>query len=133
VLTLYHNLIKRGVNVVLNCSEVPPVLCYPDELNQVWTNIVHNALHAMDYQGTLTIDAIEEGDQIKITVTDTGKGIPSEIQQKIFDPFFTTKALGEGSGLGLHIVKQIIDKHQGKIKVRSIPGLTVFTVYLPTS
>ncbi|MEG3877251.1 response regulator [Microcoleus sp. herbarium7] len=131
VLTLYHNLIKRGVNVVLNCSEVPPVLCYPDELNQVWTNIVHNALHAMEYQGTLTIDAISEGDQIKITVTDTGKGIPPEIQQKIFDPFFTTKALGEGSGLGLHIVKQIIDKHQGKIKVRSIPGLTVFTVYLP--
>ncbi len=131
VLTLYHNLIKRGVNIVLNCSEVPPVLCYPDELNQVWTNIVHNALHAMDYQGTLSIDAIEEGEQIKITMTDTGKGIPQEIQQKIFEPFFTTKPLGEGSGLGLHIVKQIIDKHQGKIEVESVPGQTTFTVYLP--
>jgi len=113
VLTLYHNQIKHGVNVVLNCPELPPILCYPDELNQVWTNIVHNALHAMDYQGTLTIDAIEEDEQIKITMTDTGKGIPLEIQQKIFEPFFTTKPLGEGSGLGLHIVKQIIDKHQG--------------------
>lgn len=131
VLTLYHNQIKCGVNVVLNCPELPPVLCYPDELNQVWTNIVHNALHAMDYQGTLTIDAIEEDEQIKITVTDTGKGIPFEIQQKIFEPFFTTKPLGEGSGLGLHIVKQIIDKHQGKIEVESLPGQTRFTVYLP--
>ncbi|MEG3840991.1 response regulator [Microcoleus sp. herbarium14] len=131
VLTLYHNQIKRGVNVVLNYPELPPVLCYPDELNQVWTNIVHNALYAMDYQGTLTIDAIEEDEQIKITVTDTGKGIPFETQQKIFEPFFTTKPLGEGSGLGLHIVKQIIDKHQGKIEVESLPGQTTFTVYLP--
>ncbi|TAE94067.1 MAG: sensor histidine kinase, partial [Oscillatoriales cyanobacterium] len=119
------------VNVVLNLPELPPVLCYPDELNQVWTNIVHNALHAMDYQGTLTIDAMEEDEQIKITMTDTGKGIPFDIQQKIFEPFFTTKSLGEGSGLGLHIVKQIIDKHQGKIEVKSLPGQTTFTVYLP--
>ena len=131
VLTLYHNQIKHGVNVVLNCPELPPVLCYPDELNQVWTNIVHNALHAMDYQGTLTIDAIEEDECIKITMTDTGKGIPLEIQQKIFEPFFTTKPLGEGSGLGLHIVKQIIDKHQGKIEVESVPGQTTFIIYVP--
>ena len=131
VLTLYHNQIKHGVNVVLNCPELPPVLCYPDELNQVWTNIVHNALHAMDYHGTLSIDTIEEDEHIKITMTDTGKGIPSEIQQKIFEPFFTTKPLGEGSGLGLHIVKQIIDKHQGKIEVESVPGQTTFIIYVP--
>lgn len=131
VLTLYHNQIKHGVNVVLNCAELPFILCYPDELNQVWTNIVHNALHAMDYQGTLTIDAMEEDEQIKITLTDTGKGIPFDIQQKIFEPFFTTKPLGEGSGLGLHIVRQIIEKHQGKIEVASLPGKTTFTVYLP--
>lgn len=131
VLTLYHNQIKNRVNIVLNLQEIPPVLCYPDELNQVWTNIVHNALQAMDYQGTLTIDAIEAGEQIKITISDTGKGIPLDIQEKIFEPFFTTKSLGEGSGLGLHIVNQIIDKHQGKIEVKSIPGQTTFTVYLP--
>lgn len=95
VLTLYHNQIQNRVNIVLNLPELPPVFCYPDELNQVWTNIVHNALQAMDYQGTLTIDAIEAGEQIKITIADTGKGIPLDIQEKIFEPFFTTKSLGK--------------------------------------
>jgi signal transduction histidine kinase len=107
------------------------VFCYPDELNQVWTNLIHNALQAMNYQGTLTIDVTTQEQQVKISITDSGQGIPEEIKTKIFEPFFTTKPPGEGSGLGLDIVKKIIDKHQGKIEVESVPGKTTFTFYLP--
>lgn len=131
VLTLYHNQIKQGVDVIQSYADLPPVLCYPDELTQVWTNLVHNALQAMDNQGTLIFEGVQLSEQIKISVTDSGKGIPPEIAEKIFEPFFTTKSSGEGSGLGLHIVKEIIEKHQGAIEVDSIPGKTTFTIYLP--
>ncbi|MCC3420603.1 MAG: AAA family ATPase [Microcoleus sp. PH2017_07_MST_O_A] len=131
ILTLYQNLLKQGVEVVRNYTEIPPILCYPDELNQVWTNLVHNALQAMDNRGTLTIGLTEQSDQVKISVTDSGKGIPEEIEAKIFEPFFTTKPAGEGSGLGLDIVKKIVEKHQGRIEVESIPGETTFNVFLP--
>jgi len=132
VLTLYQNQVKKGVEVIRHYAELPPVLCYPDELNQVWTNLIHNALQAMDYQGTLTIDVTTTIDQqAKISITDSGSGIPEEIQSKIFKPFFTTKPPGEGSGLGLDIVKKIIEKHHGQIEVKSIPGQTTFTIYLP--
>lgn len=131
ILTLYQNHLKQGVNVIKNYAELPPILCYPDELNQVWTNLIHNALQAMDNRGTLTIDVIAIDDQAKISFTDSGKGIPEEIKSKIFAPFFTTKPPGEGSGLGLDIVKKIVEKHQGKIEFESIPGQTVFNVFLP--
>ena len=131
VLTLYQNYFKQGVNVIRNYAKLPPILCYPDELNQVWTNLLHNALQAMDNRGTLTIDVTTIDDQAKISFIDNGKGIPEEIQSKIFAPFFTTKAPGEGSGLGLDIVNKIIKKHQGKIEVESIPGQTIFKVFLP--
>ncbi|MEG4855398.1 AAA family ATPase [Microcoleus sp. B5-D4] len=133
ILTLYQNQLKQGVEVVRNYAEIPPILCYPDELNQVWTNLVHNALQAMDYRGRLIIDLVEQDGQAKISVTDSGKGIPFEIKAKIFEPFFTTKPAGEGSGLGLDIVKKILAKHQGKIEVESIPGQTTFHVFLPMS
>ncbi|MEG4324425.1 AAA family ATPase [Microcoleus sp. herbarium5] len=133
ILTLYQNLLKQGVEVITNYAEIPPILCYPDELNQVWTNLIHNALQAMDYRGTLTIELTVQDDQAKISITDSGNGIPEEIKTKIFDPFFTTKLAGEGSGLGLDIVKKIVDKHQGKIEVESIPGKTTFNVFLPMS
>lgn len=133
ILTLYQNLLKQGVEVVKNYAEIPPLLCYPDELNQVWTNLIHNALQAMDYRGTLTIELTEQDGQAKISITDSGQGIPEEIKAKIFDPFFTTKPAGEGSGLGLDIVKKIVEKHQGKIEVESIPGKTTFKVFLPMS
>lgn len=87
----------------------------------------------MDYRGTLTIDLAQQDGQAKISVTDSGKGIPEEIKSKIFDPFFTTKPAGEGSGLGLDIVKKIVQKHQGTIEVESIPGQTTFNVFLPMS
>ncbi len=133
ILVLYQNQLKQGIEVVRNYAEIPPIKCYPDELNQVWTNLVHNALQAMDYRGTLTIDLAQEDGQAKISITDSGKGIPEEIKSKIFDPFFTTKPAGEGSGLGLDIVKKILAKHQGKIEVESIPGQTTFNVFLPIS
>lgn len=131
VLTLYQNQLKHGIKVSRNYEELPPILCYADELNQVWTNLIHNALQAMDNQGTLTIDVKGQDQQIKVSITDSGKGIPPEIRSKIFQPFFTTKLAGEGSGLGLDIVKKIIEKHQGQIDVESIPGKTTFIVSLP--
>lgn len=131
VLTLYHNQLKQGVEVIRNYGKLPLILCYPDELNQIWTNLIHNALQAMNNQGNLTIATIQEDKQVKISITDSGQGIPQDILPKIFQPFFTTKPAGEGSGLGLHIVQKIIDKHCGKISVESQPGHTTFHVFLP--
>jgi len=131
VLTLYHNQLKQGVKVIRNYTDIPPVSCYPDELNQVWTNLIHNALQAMDNRGTLTIDVTQVNQEAKISIIDSGSGIPEEIKSKIFEPFFTTKSAGEGSGLGLDIVKKIIDKHSGYMTVESQLGRTRFNVFLP--
>lgn len=132
VLTLYQNQLKQGTEVVRNYPpEVPLILCYPDELNQVWTNLIYNALQAMDNHGTLTIIIQVQKKHICIEITDSGCGIPPEILPKIFEPFFTTKPTGEGSGLGLNIVKKIIDKHDGTISVRSVKQMTTFSIYLP--
>ena len=131
VLTLYHNQLKHGVEVTSHYQEIPEILCYPDELNQVWTNLIHNAIQAMENQGNLNITVTEADNQILVQITDSGQGIPDEIKPRIFEPFFTTKPTGEGSGLGLDIVKKIIDKHHGKIEVESQPGKTTFSVYLP--
>ncbi|HLO50532.1 MAG TPA: CBS domain-containing protein [Kamptonema sp.] len=132
VLTLYHYQIKQGVEVIKNYeANLSSIMCYPDELNQVWTNLLHNALQAMDYRGTLQVEVKQQKESILVSIADTGKGIPPEILPRIFEPFFTTKAPGEGSGLGLDIVKKIIDKHQGEIYVESLLGITNFTVRLP--
>ncbi|NER37620.1 MAG: PAS domain S-box protein [Oscillatoria sp. SIO1A7] len=132
VLTLYHNQLKQGVEVIRNYEkDLPAIWCYPDELNQVWTNLIHNAIQAMENKGTLTIEVSQQESGIAIATIDSGPGIPPEIVSKIFQPFFTTKPPGEGSGLGLDIVKKIIDKHQGTINVKSQPGQTEFVVWLP--
>jgi predicted ATPase/signal transduction histidine kinase len=131
VLTLYYNQLKHGVEVTTHYQEIPEILCYPDELNQVWTNLIHNAIQAMDNKGSLNITVTEIDHQIRVQITDSGKGIPDEIKPRIFEPFFTTKPAGEGSGLGLDIVKKIIDKHHGKIEVASQPGDTTFSIDLP--
>lgn len=134
ILTLYCNQLKQGVKVIRNYEDsLPSILCYPDELNQVWTNLIHNALQAMDYRGTLMIEVKRIENNLSVSVTDSGKGIPPEIMPKIFQPFFTTKPPGEGSGLGLDIIKKIIEKHQGKIEVESVPCKTTFTVFLPVN
>lgn len=131
VLTLYHNQIKHGVEVVRRFPGAIPLVARHDELNQVWTNLVHNALQAMDYKGTLEVGAEERGDQVVVTIADTGPGIPAAVQERMFEPFFTTKAAGEGSGLGLSISRKIVADHGGEIAVSSRPGYTVFSVTLP--
>jgi signal transduction histidine kinase len=131
VLTLYQNPIKRGIEVTKRYAELPQILCHPEELVQVWSNLISNAIQAMNYRGTLDIATEEQDGRIVIHITDEGVGIPQNIKARIFEPFFTTKAMGEGTGLGLSIVQKIIDKHRGSIEVESEPGRTVFRVQLP--
>ena len=131
VLELYHNELKHGVELTRNYLDEPEIWCYPDELIQVWTNLVHNGLQAMESKGTISISVQQLADDCQIKITDSGKGVPAHVQSQIFDPFFTTKKAGEGSGLGLHISQQIIDKHQGTITLKSEPGHTEFTIRLP--
>jgi signal transduction histidine kinase len=132
VLTLYENQLRVGIEVKLDYQPLPPIECYPDELNQVWNNLVHNAIQAMQGQGTLEVTTRSlNPNQIQVQIIDSGSGIPDDVLPRIFEPFFTTKPIGEGSGLGLDIVKKIIDKHQGQITVVTQPGRTCFTVLLP--
>lgn len=132
VLTIYHNQIKRNTTLVTEYEELEEIYCFPDELNQVWTNLIHNALQAMDYSGALTVMLKRSDDYQVVTIKDSGQGIPDDILGKIFTPFFTTKKAGEGSGLGLDIVKKIVDKHKGKIEVTSAVGEgSSFSVFIP--
>ncbi|MDM8558741.1 ATP-binding protein [Candidatus Parabeggiatoa sp. HSG14] len=132
VFTLYHSQIKQGIKLIKEYADLPPILCYPDELNQVWTNILHNALQAMDYKGSLKVTISQQDNYAVVAITDSGQGMSPEIQEKIFTPFFTTKSAGEGSGLGLDIVQKIVEKHEGKIEVDSEIGKgTTFSVLLP--
>ena len=132
VLTIYYNQMKYGVELIKNYREVPTMMAYPDELNQVWTNLLHNALHAMSFEGTLEISVDQRNNNIEVRMRDTGGGIPEEIQSKIFNPFFTTKKEGEGTGLGLDIVKKIVEKHNGTISFESVASEgTTFCVTLP--
>ena len=132
VLTIYQNQIKHGIELVRHFDDLPLVRCLPDEINQVWTNLVHNALQAMDHKGTLTLGLRRDGDNALVSVTDTGCGMTPEVRERIFDAFFTTKPAGEGTGLGLDIVRKIIEKHGGDIFVESEVGRgSTFTVSLP--
>ncbi len=112
---------------------MPPVYAQPEELTQVWTNLIANALQAMGGKGTLSIQAQPLDHWVQVEVTDSGPGIPPEVQPKIFSAFFTTKAPGEGTGLGLAIVRRIVERHRGMIQLDSEPGRTVFTVLLPVA
>ncbi|MCV2354799.1 GHKL domain-containing protein [Paucibacter sp. B2R-40] len=132
VLTIYQSKLRGGVELVRDFQDLPRLLCLPDELNQVWTNLIHNALQAMHYKGVLRISLAHDEAHAIVAVKDSGSGIPAELLGRIFDPFFTTKPIGEGSGLGLDIVRKIIDKHQGRIEVQSVEGRgSTFTVFLP--
>ena len=134
VLTLYNNQLKHRIEVKRNFETVPEILCYPDELNQVWTNLIHNSIYAMHKKGKLEISVHMANSDIIVRIKDNGKGIPLEIRDKVFDAFFTTKPTGEGSGLGLDIVKKIIEKHDGSVDFESEEGKgTVFRVVLPIS
>lgn len=132
LIILRHKL-KQGVRVTREyAADLPHIEGYGSELNQVWTNIVDNAIDAMHEQGEITLRTRRQGQDVIVEICDTGPGIPAEIQQRIFEPFFTTKPPGVGTGLGLHITYNIVvNKHFGAIRVESKPGNTCFVVTLP--
>jgi signal transduction histidine kinase len=123
----------EGLTIVKEFDrELPPVPAYPAELNQVWTNLIDNAIQAMNGAGTLTIRTMREDNCARIEIGDTGPGVPDELKVKIFQPFFTTKPVGQGTGLGLDISYRIVvERHGGDLTVDSVPGDTRFIVRLP--
>jgi signal transduction histidine kinase len=125
--------IPPGVTVVKEYDEsLPLVPSYPAELNQVWTNLIDNAVQAMGDEGRLTIRTRHDDEYAIVQISDTGPGIPADVKDRIFEPFFTTKPIGHGTGLGLDIAWRIVvNKHRGYLKVSSVPGDTTFTVRLP--
>jgi len=124
----------KSVGVSLNLEkDLPPVHGFGGELNQVWSNLIDNALDAVDEGGQIEIIARRERDQVVVRVIDNGHGIPAEVRDRIFDPFFTTKPVGKGTGLGLDIVRRLVQRHNGQIELESRPGRTEFRVTLPVS
>jgi signal transduction histidine kinase len=132
-LKILHHKLKHGVEVRRHYQpDLPQVCAYAGELNQVWTNLIDNAVDAMSGRGLLTIRAKSVNGVVVVEVSDTGTGIPEEIQSRIFEPFFTTKPQGRGTGLGLDITyKIVVYRHGGRIRVQSKPGETTFEVQLP--
>ncbi len=132
-LIILRGKLERGVTVRREYgNDVPPITAFGSELNQVWTNLLDNAIDAMDGHGMITVRTKRNGDHIAVEIEDDGPGIPAEIQACIFDPFFTTKAPGKGSGLGLATCFSIVSKkHHGEMVLTSRPGMTRFTVKLP--
>lgn len=114
-------------------TSLPELLCYPGDLNEVWTNLIQNAIQAMGGRGTLTVRTMRDSDErVRVEICDDGPGIPADIVDRIFTPFFTTKPVGEGTGLGLDLARRIIvEKHHGDLRVESVPGDTRFIVCLP--
>ncbi len=125
--------IGKGIKVVKDYDRaLPKIPAYAAELNQVWTNLIDNAVSAMGGQGTLTVRTAMDREKLRVEFGDTGPGVPPEIQPRIFEPFFTTKPVGEGTGLGLDISWRIVvKKHHGEINLASVPGDTRFWVWLP--
>jgi signal transduction histidine kinase len=130
---LDHKLKKKHINVNLTLPDNLPAICgWAGELNQVWTNLIDNAIDALPDGGNLDISSQPDKSEFVLTkIIDNGSGIPSDIRDKIFEPFFTTKEIGKGTGLGLDIVQGIVKHHNGSIKVQSEPGHTEFSICLP--
>ena len=130
---LFSFKLKHGVEIRRCYGEnLPQILAYGSELNQVWTNLIDNAIDAMNEKGILEIKTSLFENSLKIEITDSGTGIPYEIQSRIFEPFFTTKGVGKGSGLGLDVVRRIVEnRHHGTIALESQPGKTTFKICLP--
>ncbi len=131
-LTILNHKLKRGVTVERDYQKIPLLVnSFGSELNQVWTNIIDNAIDAMGGEGKLHVRTFREDNCVVVEITDNGPGIPDDVKSHIFEPFFTTKAVGEGTGLGLDTVQRIVKKHRGSIQVNSKPGDTRFQVSLP--
>jgi signal transduction histidine kinase len=133
LVVLNHKLKHTGIDVVRHYDrDLPRLIARGGELNQVWTNLLDNAIAALGETGTITISTRQEGDCAVIDVADDGPGIPRELQDRVFEPFFTTKDVGEGTGLGLDMARRIVqERHRGSLSVESTPGRTVFSVWLP--
>jgi signal transduction histidine kinase len=121
----------NGVNVKRSYGKLPPITAYVGELNQVWTNLIHNAVQATGRRGEILIETTVEDGDVQVAIQDAGPGIPADVLPRIFEPFFTTKGKGEGTGLGLSISHRIVEKHGGTIRVKSEPGCTRFEVRIP--
>jgi signal transduction histidine kinase len=133
-LTILHHRLKGGINVLREYAEGLPRICaFGGELNQIWTNLISNAIEAMQGKGELRVRTTRDLDRVLVEIGDNGPGISPEVLPHIFDPFFTTKGVGEGTGLGLDTVCRIIRNHHGEIRVSSHPGDTRFQVYLPVT
>jgi len=131
-LTILNHKLKQGVAVQRDYKGVPLLVnSFGSELNQVWTNIIDNAIDSMHGKGELRVRTYSDDRCAVVEITDNGPGIPEEVQPHIFEPFFTTKGVGEGTGLGLDTVQRIVKKHRGNIQVTSKPGETRFQVWLP--
>ena len=131
-LTILNHKLKRGVTVERDYQPVPLLVnSFGSELNQVWTNLIDNAIDAMSGKGALRVRTYRDDGSVVVEIGDNGPGISPEIQAHIFEPFFTTKGVGEGTGLGLDTVQRIVRKHKGSIQVNSKPGDTRFQVWLP--
>jgi signal transduction histidine kinase len=131
-LNVASNEIKYKAEVVKQYAGLPDIECMPSQLNQVFMNLLVNAAQAIDQKGTITVRTGSKGDEVWVEVEDTGKGIPADNLNRIFDPFFTTKPIGKGTGLGLSLAYGIIQKHHGRIEVKSEVGKgSTFRVTLP--
>ncbi len=129
---LNHKLKRRGVGVQRDYEQIPLLVnSFGSELNQVWTNLIDNAIDAMGDKGELRVRTYRDDTCVVVEIRDNGPGIPPAIKPRIFEPFFTTKGVGEGTGLGLDMVQRIVKKHRGNIQVKSMPGDTRFQVWLP--
>jgi signal transduction histidine kinase len=133
-LTILNHKLKRGVVVKREYERVPLLVnSFGSELNQVWTNIIDNAIDAMGGKGELRVRTYRDDSCVVVEIGDNGPGIPAEVEAHMFEPFFTTKEVGQGTGLGLDTVQRIVKKHRGTIQVNSHPGDTRFQVWLPLS
>ncbi len=131
-LTILHHKLKKGITVTRDYAELPKICAYGGELNQVWTNLIDNAIDAMNGQGTLIVRTTDLHNHVQVEIIDDGPGIPTEVRSRIFEPFYTTKEVGKGTGLGLDIVRRIVmNRHGGAIRVDSKPGETKFLICLP--
>ena len=132
-LPLVHHDLKNRIEVVKEYGDIPPIVCYPSRLNQVFLNLLVNASHAIEGKGEIRIRTVLQEERVRVSIQDSGVGIPQENLDKVFDPGFTTKGVGVGTGLGLSICYQIVQDHLGEIQVESEVGEgTTFTVILPT-